>query len=214
MHILDGYWQSSWNNLLELIKHLLYNFFRRAFLDGLYRVSDMLLPQSTPPLLLHPDPEAGGRLQHPPPPPPPSAKPFTPTPVLETAGFGRRWTGGGGWLLTGLFPSRQLTRKRFFDLFVKRKRRRVVYFRTWEEFADDSLVVTLRYFPRLIICAENNVFWRVSVVDWREINWMKSPVKYLFPWNTSQLLQDWTWIVISISIVQLVLLSVLLFHFL
>jgi hypothetical protein len=108
--------------------------FRRAFLDGLYRVSDMLLPQSTPSLLLHPDPEAGGRLQHPPPPPPPSAKPVSPT-VLVTAGFGRRWARGGGWLLTGLFPSRQLTRKRFFDLFVKRKRRRVVYFRSWEEFA-------------------------------------------------------------------------------
>jgi hypothetical protein len=42
-------------------------------------------------------------------------------------------------LLTGLFPSRQLTRKRFFDLFVKRKRRRVVLFSFAEEFADDFL---------------------------------------------------------------------------
>jgi hypothetical protein len=132
----------------------LYNFFRRAFLDGLYRVSDMLLPQSTPPLLLHPDPEAGGRLQHPPPPPPPSAKPFTPTPVLETAGFGRRWTGGGGWLLTGLFPSRQLTRKRFFDLFVKRKRRRVVFFLFVGRSRTTIFVVTLTYFSRKILFSE------------------------------------------------------------
>ena len=87
----------------------------RAFLDRLYRVADLLLlPCPGPDLPAPPDP-ADGRLHPSSPPPVPQLV------ILSACGCCVQWCGDGGLSSCGV---RLLTRKRFFDLFVKRKRRR------------------------------------------------------------------------------------------
>ena len=87
----------------------------RALLDRLYRVADhFLLPCPGPDLPAPPDP-ADGRLHPSSPPPVPQLV------ILSACGCCVQWCGDGGLSSCGV---RLLTRKRFFDLFVKRKRRR------------------------------------------------------------------------------------------
>jgi hypothetical protein len=96
--------------------------FVRAFLDRLYRVADLLLHQPTPdpqPAPHQPD-HTSSRLH-----PPPTSSPTHST-CSQLACASLCFSGCLFWptveLANGV--SRQLTRKRFFDLFLKRKRRR------------------------------------------------------------------------------------------